>query len=82
MPRVQLAAIEAVKNGTATLRAAWEHGVPRTTLYDRVSGKVVHGTKPWPSPYTLHHLKKKSSHSFWLTQQERDTENHERRSKR
>ena len=51
MPRVQPAAIEAVKNGTATLRDAWEHGVPRTTLYDRVSGKVVHGTKPWPSPY-------------------------------
>ena len=46
-----LAAIEAVKNGTAVLRAAREHGVPRTTLHDRISGRVVHGTKPGPRPY-------------------------------
>ena len=47
-----IAAIKAVKeDGTAILRAANEHGVPRTTLQDRILGKVVHGTKPGPKPY-------------------------------
>ena len=47
-----IAAIRAVKeDSTATLRAAIEHGVPRTTLQDRILGKVVHGTKPGPKPY-------------------------------
>ena len=46
-----LAAIAAVKEGTAILRAAKEHDVPRTTLQDRILGKVVHGTKPGPRPY-------------------------------
>ena len=46
-----LTAVEAVKNGTAILRAAREHSVPRSTLNDRISGRVVHGTKPGPSPY-------------------------------
>ena len=46
-----LVAIEAVKNGTAILQAAREHGVPRTTLYDRISGRVIHGTKPGPRNY-------------------------------
>jgi len=45
------AAIEAVKNGTAVLRAAREHGVPRTTLHDRIPGRVIHGMKPGPRPY-------------------------------
>ena len=43
-----LAAITAVKEGTAILRAAKEHGVPRSTLQDRILGKTVHGTKPGP----------------------------------
>ena len=45
------AALDAVKNGeSASLRAARENGVSRQTLSDRVSGKVVHGTKPGPKP--------------------------------
>ena len=27
------------------------YGVPSTTLKDRISGRVVHGTKPGPKPY-------------------------------
>ena len=30
------------------------YGVPGTTLKDRLSGQVVHRTKPGPKPY-LHH---------------------------
>ena len=32
-------------------RAADLHGVPRSTLKDRLSGRVIHGTKPGPKPY-------------------------------
>ena len=32
-------------------KAADEFGVPRSTLKDRLSGKVVHGTKSGPTPY-------------------------------
>lgn len=46
-----LGALDAVKNGTPVLYAAREHGVPRQTLNDRISGRVVHGTKPGPKPY-------------------------------
>ena len=43
-----LLAMEAVKNGTPIQRAAKLHGVPRTTLHDRTSGRVQHGRKPGP----------------------------------
>ena len=47
-----LRAIEAVKNGEmGQNRAALEYGVPRTTLKDRLSGRVVHGTNIGPKPY-------------------------------
>ena len=46
-----VSALEAVKNGMPVKRAATAYGVPRTTLRDRVSGNVEHGTKPGPSPY-------------------------------
>ena len=46
-----IAAISVVKSGVPVKRAAEEHGVPRTTLHDRLSGRVVHGTKPGPKPY-------------------------------
>ena len=46
-----VAAITAVKNGMLIKRAAEEHGVPTTTLRDRINGSVVHGTKPGPKPY-------------------------------
>ena len=45
------AAISSVKEGCFVARAAVEHSVPRTTLNDRISGKVKHGTKPGPVPY-------------------------------
>ena len=32
-------------------RAADLHGVPRSSLKDRLSGRVKHGTKPGPKPY-------------------------------
>ena len=46
-----LAAMMAVRDGTPIYRAAKLHGVPRSTLHDRISGKVKHGTKPGPKPY-------------------------------
>ena len=46
-----LAAIMSVRDGTAVYRAAKLHGVPRSTLHDRMSGKVKHGTNPGPKPY-------------------------------
>ena len=36
-------AIEAVKDGMKVFTAAREYDVPRMTLQDRISGKVVHG---------------------------------------
>ena len=32
-------------------RSALEHGVQRTTLKDRLTGRVKHGTKPGPAAY-------------------------------
>ena len=46
-----LAALEAVRSGCSIKRAALEHGVPRSTHYDRHAGRVVHGTNPGPQPY-------------------------------
>ena len=46
-----VAAIDAVKGGESVLHAAKQFGVPRQTLCDRVSGKVVHGTNPGPKPF-------------------------------
>lgn len=46
------AAIEAVEYGNSGInRAAMTHGVPKTTLKDRLSGRVEHGSKPGPDPY-------------------------------
>ena len=30
-------------------QAARKYGIPKSTLYDRISGKVQHGKKPGPS---------------------------------
>ena len=38
------AAMCAVKEGSTVARAAIEHGVPRSTLQDRISSRVLHGT--------------------------------------
>lgn len=44
-------AMATVKDGTSVSRAATIHGVPRTTLHDRISGRVLHGSKSGPEPY-------------------------------
>ena len=41
-------ALKAVADGKSIRQAAEEHGVPRSTLHDRVTGKVVPGTKSGP----------------------------------
>ena len=46
-----LAALKAVESGTGIKKPAREHGVSATTLKDRASGCVAHGTKPGPRPY-------------------------------
>lgn len=46
-----VAAMEAVRNGAAIKHAAVDHRVPRSTLQDRISGRVAHGSNPGPKPY-------------------------------
>ncbi len=47
-----LGAIQAVREGTFGVnRAALEYGVPKTTLNDRISGRVVHGASMGAQPY-------------------------------
>ena len=46
------AALESViKDGLSQNQAADLHGVPRSTLKDRLSGRVVHGINPGPQSY-------------------------------
>ena len=45
------AALKAMKEGQSISQVARDHRVPKTTLYYRVSGRVVHGSKPGPQPY-------------------------------
>ena len=48
------AVIRAVKEDKMTvLHASQLHNIPKTTLHDRISGKVLHGSKPGPKPYFL-----------------------------
>ena len=45
-------ALEAVKGGLMDInQASRNFGVPRTTLTDRISGRVEHGAKSGPTPY-------------------------------
>ena len=47
-----LGALKAVQDGAMGCnRAAAEYGVPKTTLKDRVSGRVIHGRKFGRAPY-------------------------------
>ena len=38
-------------DGVSRNKAAMMHGVPCSTLKDRLSGRVIHGRKPGPKPY-------------------------------
>ncbi len=49
-----LGALEAVSQGMGVNRAAVEFGLPRTTLKDRVAGRVEHGCKSGKVPYLSH----------------------------
>ena len=46
-----VAAMSSVKNGMYIKEAAEQHGVPTTTLRDRINGRVIHGNNPGPRPY-------------------------------
>ena len=43
--------MKAVDKGESVRRAAELYNVPRSTLHDRVSGKVMHGARSGPQPY-------------------------------
>ena len=43
--------MKAVEDGSPVNQAARDHGVPKTTLRDRLSGRITHGSKPGPKPY-------------------------------
>lgn len=49
------------KTGMGINAAARAHDVLKTTLKDRISGRVVHGTKPEPHQY----LKAEEVHLTW-----------------
>ena len=45
-------AMDAVKKGTLSVkRTAVEYEVPKSTLQDRILGKVIHGTNPGVKSY-------------------------------
>ena len=45
-------AMEAASSGVVSVNGAADmYGVPRSTLKDRLNGRVLHGTKPGPRPY-------------------------------
>ena len=44
-------ALKAVQTGSLINEAALDYGVPRTTLKDRLSGRVKYGDKPGPKQY-------------------------------
>ena len=47
-----LAAMKDLRDGKMSINQyATVYGVPRTTLKDRLSGRVEHGTKPEPKAY-------------------------------
>ena len=48
---MEAAMLCAAKTEMSANKAADLHGVPRSTLKDRLSGRVVHGTNPGPKPY-------------------------------
>lgn len=62
-----VAAMECAKSGQMSIyRSAEAHGVPRSTLKDRLSGRVQHGRKPGPAPY-LSPTEEKDLCSYFLS---------------
>ena len=68
-----IAAMEAVETCKSGInRAAVDHGVPKTILKNRLSGRVRHGKKPGPECYLNEEEEKelasfvKSCASYWL----------------
>ena len=59
-------ALMAVSEGMPANKAAGTYGVPKSTLKDRVSGRVVHGCKPGPRPY-LEHKEEKELTDFLIS---------------
>ena len=59
------AALKAIEDSSSVSRASRDFGVPRSTLHDRVSGRVVHGVKPGPKPY-LDNAEEKERGSYLL----------------
>ena len=58
-------AMHAVKLGRLGVnRAALEYEVPKTTLKNSLSGKVVHGNKSGPDPYLTREEERELA-SFW-----------------
>ena len=49
--QIEEAIDDVLNNRLKPTAAAVKHGVPRSTLNDRLSGRVTHGTKPGPKPY-------------------------------
>ena len=45
------AALKAAQDGIGVNKAAELHGIPKSTLKDRVSGRVAHGSKSGPKSY-------------------------------
>ena len=46
-----VSAMKPVSKGSTIQKAALEHGVPRKTLQDRITGRVEYGCKPGANPY-------------------------------
>ena len=45
------AALKSVEGGQSVSGAARGYGIPKTILFDSVSGRVIDGVKPGPRPY-------------------------------
>ena len=58
-----VATMRAISNGSTVRKAALEHGVRRTMLQDRITGRVEHGCKPGVKPY-LNKLKESNLANF------------------
>ena len=58
-------AMKAVKEGQFGVnRATLEYGVPKTTLKDRLNGRVIHGTNMGPTPYLTYEEEKELVSSY------------------